>query len=301
MRPQQLAMLTATSPVHPRDVIPHCITRSSRHLSWPGITVGHGQAVAMEIDAPPFTMHVVSVALNASPRLVQRRDGRHVDGPRMQWGVQIMPAEHPSYWRAEGPIENVLMALEPRFLHHAALEACGMDPARVELRHVFGARDAVIKHLGLALLAEITTAGLGGPLYAASLANVLAIHLLRTYCTRSPVLRNHTGGLSRHKLQLALTYIADHLDQPLLLADLAALVQMAPYHFLRAFRQSTGLPPHQYVLARRLERAQALLKNPTISITTIAFRVGFRTLSHFTQHFRRQTGVTPTVYRRTVQ
>jgi AraC family transcriptional regulator len=233
--------------------------------------------------------------------LIQQRDGRHVDGPRAQWGVQIMPAEHPSYWRAEGPVESVLLALEPCFLQHVALEACGLDPARVELRHVFGARDADIKHLGLALLAEITTAGLGGPLYAAALANVLAIHLLRTYCTRPLALRSHTGGLSRHKLQLVLTYIADHLDQPLQLADLAALVQMAPYHFLRVFRQSTSVTPHQYVLARRIERAQAFLKDPTIPITTIAFRVGFQTPSHFTQHFRRQTGVTPTAYRRAVQ
>jgi AraC family transcriptional regulator len=246
-------------------------------------------------------MHALSLAMNAVPRLLQRRDGRCVDGPRAPWEVQLLPAGHPSSWRAEGEVETVFIALEPAFLQQVALEACDLDPARVEVQHVFGARDPAIKSLGLALWGELTTTGLGGPVYAASLAQVLAIHVLRMYCTRTPVLRSYTGGLSRQQFQRVRTYIADHLDQPLLLADLAALVHMAPYHFLRVFRQSTGLPPHQYVLARRLERAQALLKDSLLPITTIAFRVGFRTPSHFTQHFHRQTGLTPTAYRRTMQ
>jgi AraC family transcriptional regulator len=246
-------------------------------------------------------MHVVSLALNAVPRLMQWRDGRCVDGPREQWGVQILPAGHPSYWRAEGAVENVYIALEPYFLQQVALEACDLDPARIGVQHVFGARDPVIKHLGCALWGELHTDGLGGPVYAASLAQVLAIHLLRTACARAPVLRYYAGGLPRHKLRRVLAYITDHLAQPITLADLAALVQMDQYHFLKVFRQAMGLTPHQYLLARRMEQAQALLKDSTMPITDVAFQVGFRTPSHFTWHFRRQTGVTPTAYRRAVR
>ena len=57
------------------------------------------------------------------------------------------------------------------------------------------------------------------------------------------------------------------------------------YHFLRAFRQSIGITPHQHVIARRIERAQALLKDPTVPITEVAFCVGFQTPSHFTVHY----------------
>jgi AraC family transcriptional regulator len=300
MTTNTLTALAAAPPVHPRDLILPYITWSSRHLGWPGISVCHSQAPSLELDAPPLSMHAVSLALNAVPRLMQRRDGRCVDGSREQWEVQILPAGHPSYWRAEGVVENVFIALEPPFLQQVALEACDLDPARVEVQHVFAASDPVIKHLGYALWGELHTDGLGGQVYAASLAQVLAIHLLRTACVRTPILRRATGGLPRPALRRVLAYISDHLAQPITLADLAALVPMDPYHFLKAFRQAIGITPHQYLLARRMERAQALLKDSTMPITDVAFQVGFRTPSHFTWHFRRQTGVTPTAYRRAV-
>jgi AraC family transcriptional regulator len=298
MTTHTLATLAATPPVHPRDLIFPSITRSSRQLGWPGIAVCHSQAPSLALDAPPLSMHVVSLAVTAVPRLLQRRDGRCVDGPRAQWGVQLLPAGSPSVWRAAGPVENVYIALEPAFLQQVALEACDLDPARVELQHVFGAQDPVIKQIGCSLWHELATEGLGGHVYAASLAQVLAIHLLRTACVRAPVLRRTTGGLPRPALRRVLTYITAHLAQPLTLADLAALVPMDPYRFLKTFRQALGVTPHQYLLARRMERAQALLKDSTLPITTVAFQVGFHTPSHFTWHFHRQTGVTPTAYRR---
>src|SRR5262249_43641744 len=293
-----LAALAAAPPVHPRDLILPAITLSSRHLGWPGITVCHSQAPSLALDAPPLTTHVVSLALNALPRLLQQRDGRSVDRPRAQWEVKILPAGHPSSWRAAGPVENLYIALDPHFLQQVALEVCDLDPARVELRHVFGGRDPVIKHLGCLLWTELYTTGLGGAVYAASLAQVLALHLLRTAGTRTPVLQHYTGGLPTHKLRRVLAYIHDHLAEPITLAALAAVVHLDPYHFVKAFRQSMGVPPHRYLIARRLAQAQPLLHNPLLPIPPIALQVGSRTPSPFPWHFRRQTGITPPAYRR---
>jgi AraC-like DNA-binding protein len=91
--------------------------------------------------------------------------------------------------------------------------------------------------------------------------------------------------------------VTAHLAQPIALSDLAAIAQMDSYHFLRAFRQTTGVTPHQDVLARRLARAHTLLKDLTLPITEVAARVGFQNPSHFAMVFRRRTGVTPTAYR----
>jgi AraC family transcriptional regulator len=239
----------------------------------------------------------VFLALNAGPRLVHERAGHHVDRPWRRGNIQIARAGEPRYWRLEGPLESIRIVLEPRLLERVALEACAMDPARVELLNVFGTRDRVITQVALALWAELTTAGLGGPLYVASLTQVLAIHLLRTSCAQVPSVRHATGGLPPHTLRLVLAYITEHLAQPIILRDLAAVAHMDQYHFLRAFRQTTGVTPHQDLLARRIARAQALLEDPTVSITEVAARVGFQTASHFAMLFRRWTGVTPTVYR----
>src|SRR6266540_5702564 len=167
----------------------------------------------------------------------------------------------------EGPVDNLHLSLDPCFVRRVALEACGMPPVHVEIRDVFSGRDPEIACLGHRLLRELTTAGLGGRVYAESLATLLALHLLRTYGAQPPRLCSHTGGLSPHKLRLVQEYIHAHLDQPLGLADLAALVQLSTPHFLRMFKQSMGQAPHQYILAQRMERAKAYLRTSRLCMT----------------------------------
>ena len=92
-------------------------------------------------------------------------------------------------------------------------------------------------------------------------------------------------------------HIREHLDQDLTLAQLGAVVYMSPYHFARLFQRSTGVPPHQFVVRTRIERAVTLLAAGELSIARISRAVGFRTASHFSTVFRRVTGVTPRAYR----
>jgi AraC family transcriptional regulator len=91
----------------------------------------------------------------------------------------------------------------------------------------------------------------------------------------------------------------DTLGQPIKLRELAALAGVSVRHFERAFRQSTGSPPHAYVMKRRLHRARDLLVNQAkLSVDQIALRLGFSSSSHFSSAFRRQTGRTPTEFRK---
>lgn len=88
-------------------------------------------------------------------------------------------------------------------------------------------------------------------------------------------------------------YITEHLHQDVKLIELAAIAQMSPYHFLRLFKQSMGLTPHQYILQRRIEKAKCLLQHSKLSIAEVAANVGFCDQSHFTRYFKRIIGVTP--------
>jgi AraC family transcriptional regulator len=85
--------------------------------------------------------------------------------------------------------------------------------------------------------------------------------------------------------------------QQLTLMDLSTVVHMSPYHFARLFKQSTGVPPHRFVLGQRIARASVLLRDARVSIGEIARLVGFRTPSHFATAFRRMTGLAPSEYR----
>jgi AraC family transcriptional regulator len=86
-------------------------------------------------------------------------------------------------------------------------------------------------------------------------------------------------------------------DSPTL-EQMAAVVHLSPYHFARQFKAATGLPPHQYVIARRVERAQRLLRaDGELGLAEVALHAGFPDQSHFSFDFKRIVGVTPRQFR----
>ena len=153
--------------------------------------------------------------------------------------------------------------------------------------------DPLIQQIGLALKSELQSNKSGGQLYAETMANALAVHLLRNYSTQGDRSIPCKGGLSQHKLRLVIDYINDYLERDLSLDELAAIAQLSPYHFSRAFKQSTGISPHRYVIKQRIERAKQLLLQGKMSLADVAIACGFSHQSHLNRHFKRLTGVTP--------
>jgi AraC family transcriptional regulator len=148
------------------------------------------------------------------------------------------------------------------------------------------------------LKAEVGSSDPSSRQYAEALSLVLMHELVRLERTTSAAARPLRGGLPAWQQRRVVEFIEEHLVEDISLAALAELVGLSLYHFARAFRQSFGLPPHQYHMARRMDRATSLLQEPALSVTQIAIQIGFRETSSFTRAFRRFTGVTPTEYRR---
>ena len=106
------------------------------------------------------------------------------------------------------------------------------------------------------------------------------------------------GGLAPWQQRTVAAYIEEHLAEPISLATLATLVRLSPHHFCRAFKKSFGVPPHRYHNGRRMERAKSLLVKRGSSVTDTGLTIGFSETSSFSAAFRRETGLTPTEYRR---
>jgi len=156
--------------------------------------------------------------------------------------------------------------------------------------------DPLILQIGLALKSILETESPVSQLYADSMAHTLATHLLFQYSGRKPIITPNQGYLSQQQLNQVINYIHDNLERKINLIELAETIQLSPYHFTRLFKRSTGLPPHQYHLKCRIDRAKELLQLRKLTIADIAQIVGFSSQAHLNHHFKRWVGVTPNAF-----
>jgi len=256
---------------------------------------------------PPFEVeefcvpeHVLSVHVAGPVRFWQKKGGRESDGLSFPGQMSFSPAGLTQAMRLDSPVTVLNVRYEPRFFERLAAEALEVRGGRVNLATAAHTHDPRIEHIGAALTAEIEAGFPSGRLYCDGLATALAAHLIRLYASHTPSVGEHRGGLSGHKLRQIVEYIEENLGRDLSLADIASAAGMNPYHLSRAFKQEAGCAPHQYVIRRRVERAKALLAGTELSIVEVGLKVGFQNQSHFTNIFRRLTGVTPKAFRRSL-
>ena len=158
-------------------------------------------------------------------------------------------------------------------------------------------QDAVVERLARALLAAEETGGALGQLYADCISGAIVARLLSS--TRAAVagVRPKVAELARWRLRRVTEYVEANLAESVSLADLASAAGLTRMHFAAQFRAATGLPPHEYLLRRRIERAQEMLVRDVESLVDIALSVGFQTQSHFTSVFKRFVGQPPRAWR----
>jgi AraC family transcriptional regulator len=152
----------------------------------------------------------------------------------------------------------------------------------------------------LKLKAQVESPSPGNRLYAEALGNVMAHELLRLENGAVAPKQNIRGGLAGWQKRKLTEYIEEHLAEDISLPALAEIADLSPFHFARAFKQSFGLPPHRYLVSRRIEKAKNLLATPALPVTRIGLDLGFGEASSFTTAFRKHAGLTPTEYRRSL-
>ncbi len=206
--------------------------------------------------------------------------------------VSIVPPdlEREVFWEKES--ELLAIYLDTKIITNATDEYRGSN---LEILENWTAEDGLIRQLGLTLRSELQ-AGNSDKLYLESLINFLSVHLIKNYSTQEKPLKEFQGGLGKRKLNKIVEYINDDLNKDLSLQELASLVEISPYHFARQFKKSTGLPPRQYIICTRVERAKQLLLQGDLTIAQVAYIVGFSHQSHLNRHFKRWLGITPKVF-----
>lgn len=265
-------------------------------VQWEGVKVDHFRLEPGEVPARVHKVHEVFVPLAGSVTIEgSGEDGAPARRRRVPGDISITPAgiRYSAHWEEE--LEYLTVFITDDYLKRTTVDFEANRKARIVLS--CGPQDPLVRSIGMALADEIDNGQPAGKLYAESLVNTLAVHLLRHYSTDSLVDDIQFGGLPAHKLRRVTEFIEENLDQDLELAEIAQAVELSPYHFARSFKQTTGFTPIQFLMQRRIELAKRLLTAGDSPIVEVGLRAGFKNQSHFTTLFRKLTSLTPKAYR----
>jgi AraC-like DNA-binding protein len=208
----------------------------------------------------------------------------------------VIPANHRAHGRAEGM----------RFLRHLVLEfdvatLAHMVEDEIDLKNVFTPRpmflDAGIMRLAQLFAEECATDQPNSRLYGDNLSMALLLALSRLTAPRPRSVRH--GQLAPWQLRRVTDYLAAHLAEDIPLQTLSELVKLSRSYFSRAFKISTGVAPHQWLLQARIVKAKQLLLDTDRPLAQVAIDVGFADQAHFTRTFRREAGESPGAWQRT--
>lgn len=263
---------------------------------WDGITVEYMRSNETGDYDATFPKQTIGVALAPQERVVWRVDGGSSQTTPLMPGSVFLYSSSEFIWSyREGNSECVHLTLNPHLLNRVAAESSTSKGVEIEYQVLFA--DPTILHIAHLFKSELLNGGLAGQLLTESLTNVLAVHLLRNYSGLMTQPKLEAGTLDGLMLKQLKDFIEENLAEDLTIARLATVAHVSPFHFAREFKAATGQAPHRYVIQQRIERAKLLLSVTRLSVSEVAYRVGFSNQSHFTAQFRKATGTTPKAYR----
>jgi AraC family transcriptional regulator len=207
----------------------------------------------------------------------------------------VLPAGHESAWVINGEIRLAHLYISPEQFALGCITLLDREPRELQLRESTFIDDPEQVQRFRQLI-QLNWSEPGERLLTSSLAHDMLSHALLSQVGQREGLRLK-GGLAPHLRRQLVDYIENHLSAPLSLGLLAGQCALSEYHFARMFRESFGLPPHQYLLARRMAHARHLLRTGNQAFGDIAMACGFASASHFNNRFRQAMGATPGEYR----
>jgi AraC family transcriptional regulator len=268
---------------------------SSATAHWSGVVLEEYIVPACVTPRHEHVEHLLHVVLEGSVRCEVLTRGKTCVFSANPGTIFVLPRGTIDEIRWTGPTHRIAAALHPRFLANALDETA--HEREIELTEHWNLTDPNIMAVQLAMRTDLEAGSPAGRMYGESLANALAVYLLKRYAVKPHVPAVYRGGLPRYRLKRVIDYIDENLSSDLTLAQLATIAGMSPHYFAELFRQSTGRAPHQFVLLRRIDLAKQRLRDPRRSVMEAGLDAGFQNPSHFARVFRKWVGISPSGFR----
>lgn len=213
-------------------------------------------------------------------------------------GIHLVPGGMSFGFRLFDPLDTLHVYIRRSIIEEVASEMIDGDPTLIEITPDFVDRDPQMQNLLQAVMYALEDSDYATALYVDCVARAVAAQLVRNYSSarlrQAPAALDGPGPVVAE----AIDYMREHLDRSISLEDIAETINRSPSHFARQFRSEMGVPPYQYLVNLRLEKAQELLEKTRLSIAEIAFECGFSHQEHLTRLFRRRFDTTPAAYRK---
>ncbi|MGP1395516.1 MAG: helix-turn-helix domain-containing protein [Inquilinaceae bacterium] len=275
------------------DVLPSVVGRT---LVSEGFKAAVVEEPPLDVAASAIDEHLVVVSLSRRCGCEGTLDGLRAPANYRAGTTAIIPSGTASRWSHKGAGRMVHLFLQARWLDElasgAGLPGDRLDPEMLAL-------DPDFRVIAEAVAAEAQRPRGQGRLVVEWLGLSVAVRLLTGGGHRGRrALLAALGRTGPHAgIDRSIDFIESNLAQGVSLAEMAAQAELSPFHFARAFKAKTGLPPHRYLMHRRVERAKELLRRTSVPVTEIALACGFASSQHFATMFKRAVGATPTDYR----
>ena len=268
-----------------------CPTLTSAAVQWRGLAVEDYRIPACVIPYHEHLENFLHVVLEGAVRYEVLTSGKRLRFTAQAGTTFVLPRGTTDELRWAGPTRRIAVAVHPSLLVNALDETAGEH--EIELTEHWSVIDRDMMALLVAMATDLDEGSPAGRLYGESLSNALAVYLLSRYAVRRRVPKMFKGELPRYLLNRVLEYVRSNLAENLGLSELAAVAGMSPHYFCELFSRTMGCPPYRYVLRKRIECAQQLLRNPALSVLEVAISVGFHNSSHFARVLHRFTGISP--------
>jgi AraC family transcriptional regulator len=196
------------------------------------------------------------------------------------------------------PFHSIFFYLPRSALDDIAKQAGAPRIGELAYQPGIGHDDVVIRHLGGSLLEALQRPDETNQLFIDHMMLALTAHVAQAYGGLQRITEPSRGGLAPWQAKRACERLESDLGGKFSLQQIAAEFGLSVSHFSRAFRISTGLPPHRWLLRQRVKAAKQLMTVRDLPLSEIAISAGFANQSHFTRVFSSVVGVSPGAWRR---
>ena len=194
--------------------------------------------------------------------------------------------------------EFILVLVEPEKMISAAPIASNSHT----FTETYQIKDPNLEYIFKLLLSEIQAGNKNGKLFIENIVSILAFHFVKNYSKeQSSGLVENVSGFTSKEIEKAFYYIDKNMSESVKIENLAEEFGISKFNFIKRFKSSTNVTPHQFIIRKKLERSKNLLKEGSLSLTDITYMLNFSDQSHFSNSFKKMYGMTPREFRMTIQ